>query len=88
MSGLQFKVGGLLLLAVGLAVLVLGGYIIYTAWDSNARFNQIGLGGLVADLVHAMGATVSGPFQRGGILIGIGAVVATFGFYLLAKVQK
>ena len=90
MSGMQFRVGGFLLLAVGLAVLALGGYILYNAWDSHTGFNQMhsGLGGLVEDLSHAMGSTGSGPFQRGGILTGIGAVVATFGFYLLGKVKK
>ena len=89
MSEMQFRVGGLLLLAVGLAVLVLGGYILYSTWAANAQFNRMdsALGGLITELGHAIGADVSESFHRGGALAAIGAVVATFGFYLLGKVK-
>lgn len=89
MSEMQFRVGGLLLLAVGLAVLVLGGYILYSTWAANAEFNRMdsALGGLITELGLAIGADVSESFQRGGALAAIGAVVATFGFYLLGKVK-
>ena len=87
MNNAQKKLIGSVLAVTGLALLVYGGYELYSSYDYNQSMSQVdeSLGGLVSSLSDLVGSDVNYDYTKGGIIAAVGLIDFIMGWVILGK---